>query len=108
MTARCENNSIFIDRISSRGSKNMSLLLFIRGEKTAPYLFFLLGHVSPGLHLGFMHGMHLSKVTSIKVLNQQPLFLGHFLKKYDELNRGVILSVDVFKFILAYKTWDIL
>lgn len=52
------------------------------GKKPEPYQFLVLAHVFPGLHLGFVHGMHLSKVTFVKIFNQRPLLMGHFLNRY--------------------------
>lgn len=46
----------------------------------------LLAHVFSGLHLCFMHGMNLSKVTFVQLLNQWPFFISHFLVRHKTLN----------------------
>lgn len=55
-------------------------------ELKMTYKLLLLAHVFPGLHLCLMHGMDLSKVTSVKLLNQWPFSFSHFLVRYKTLN----------------------
>lgn len=49
-------------------------------------LFLLLAHVLPGLHFCFMHGVKLSKVTLVKILDQCPFFTSHFLIRHKTFN----------------------
>lgn len=46
----------------------------------------LLAHVFSGLHLCFMHGMNLPKVTFVQVSDQRPFFISHFLVSHKTIN----------------------
>lgn len=60
------------------------------------YQFLILAHVFPGLHLCFMHGVNLSKVTLIKILNQCSFFISHILIRHKTLNIKLEKTLTVY------------
>lgn len=84
--ARGANNLFNQPCLCEKGKKKKSFFTFGEEEgkkkkKTLTHQLLLFALISPGLHLGFVHAMELSKVTLVKILDQLLLLFCHFLMK---------------------------